>query len=407
MLILSCFAVYTSTICMKMVYSSLVIEIIDRLGETKARVGLGLTAYYVVYAVSQLAIAPFVKKINIGKLMLYTVTTSAILYGIIPFTTQLYQLWILMGLNGIMHASVWGGCMYYFGKYLPTEMNELACSVMSMGFIGGTIVSYVIAPFFIMHGIWQYTFLLFAAIQFLSVALFVVIERRVEKYFHTHGPAESAIPANLKLDHPISAPKTGAGQMVVKIMVIAFATCFFINFFYYGMTNWFASYLNDVFGLATTYSVWISIILYLLSFVITNVCLMLCKVKRRWFSYILQLCGIVMLVFVVAHAFLYKAALLLGIILPSLFTALNRATGTIIASYLPLKIKAHVNAATTAMVLNAAASIGAALSTTVFGMIIDLGGWGVLFAAAVGIGFITLICLLLSAKAIQKSKIKF
>ena len=48
-----------------MVYSSEIVEIVKKYGETNARVGLGLTAYYITYCLTQLALVPLVKKINI------------------------------------------------------------------------------------------------------------------------------------------------------------------------------------------------------------------------------------------------------------------------------------------------------------------------------------------------------
>ncbi len=386
---------------MKMVYSSLVIEIIEKLGESKARVGLGLTAYYITYAISQMSLAPFVKKINLGKLMLYTVAASAILYGLIPFTTQLYQLWIIMALNGVMHASVWGGCMYYFGKYLPAEMNEIACSIMSMGFVGGTVVSFVIAPFFIMQNIWQYTFLLFAAIQFVSVVAFMITERRVERYFAQNGSAKTPTLETVSQAETNPSQKS-TSKSVLGILVICAAACFFINFPYYGLTNWFSSYLNNVFGLKSTYSVWLTIILHLLSFIGTNFCLALCRQNRKRFPGMLVISGYVVFVLTAAHIFSYNVALVLGIAFPALFTATNRVAGTLLASYLPLQIKAHINAATTAMVLNAMASLGAAFAPTFFGAVIDGGGWQTFFISVAVIGVTVLISLILSARAIKK-----
>ncbi len=374
LLIIACFCVYTSTICMKMVYSSQVIEIIQKLGESKARVGLGLTAYYVTYAIAQLSLAPFVKKINMGKLMMYTVIASAVLYGIIPFTTQLYQLWIIMALNGIMHSSVWGGCMYYFGKYLPTDMNETACSIMSMGFIGGTIVSYVIAPVFIQHGIWQYTFLLFAALQFIATVYFVLVEKRVERYFEKNGPLEKA-----ELPH-VSQMQGGQKSnalphLIVAVLASATLTALVTNTGYYVITNWFPTYLNNVFGLLSTHSVWVTIVLYVSSFICTNLGLAMCRRHKNVFSVFLFWLGVGATAFSLVHMLVYNKNLVLAIVLATVVISATRSVGTMLASYLPLIIKSHINAATTAMLLNAAASVGAAVGPLIAGALVDGSGW--------------------------------
>ncbi len=395
LLIIACFCVYAASICMKMVYSSQVVEIIQKLGESKARVGLGLTAYYVAYAVTQLILAPLVKKINMGRLMTYTVIASAVLYGIIPFTTKLYQLWIILALNGVMHSSVWGGCMYYFGKYLPEDMNETACGIMSMGFMGGTVVSYVIAPIFIKHGIWQYTFLLFAAVQFIAILFFVVVRGRVERYFSQTGSIEKA-ESSVVTPEQTAKKANGIPRLVVAILVASVLTCLVTNIGYYVITNWFPTYLHNVFGLPATYSVWVTIILYVSSFICTNLGLTLCKRHKNVFSQFLACLGLASSVFSLVHMFVFNKGLVLAIALATVVISAARSIGSLLASYLPLVIKAHINAATTALLMNSAASTGAAIGPVIAGALVDGSGWQpyfvFIFASCLASFLATLLC---------------
>ena len=401
-LILACFFVYLSTICIKMVYSSEIVAIIEKFGETKARVGLGLTAYYVTYSSTQLILAPFVKKINMGKFMVVTILISAVLYGLIPFTTRLYHIWIIQAINGILHSSVWGGCMYFLGKYLPPDLNGLACSIMSMGFIGGTIVSYIVAPFFMQNGIWQYAFLLFAVIMFVAVITFIFVERRVESVLEHNNPISN------KVEAPADTLPQEKDALIHKVYItlgITTVVSFAIHIAYYTISSWFPLYLNEIFEMPTTYSVPVTIVLYACSFGFTNLGFMLCEKGKKKFSNVVMAFSVIAVVLAVVQQSTFRVNLLLAIALPTLIVALARSIGSLLASYLPLKIKNYVNSATTAMLINAAASMGAAIGPTLSGSIIDNFGWSSYFVLMLGIYAVSLLAVLFATRYFKMLKI--
>ncbi len=394
LLIIACFLVYTSSICIKMVYSSEIGEIVTQLGESKARVGLGLTAYYITYALAQILIAPFIKKINMGVLMVATLGLSAVLYALIPFTTALYQLWIILGANGILHASTWGGCMYFFGKYLPPELNAPACSIMSFGFIGGTVVSYVVAPLFIARGWWKWTFLLFSAIMLASVIFFMVVKTYIEKTFKRLRLDEATVKP--EKDEASVVTKRKADQKHTMVAIIGFTTLamLFIHISYYIVSSWFPVYLVEVFNMSSSYSVLVSVILYIGAFVCTNLGIISCsKLKFKLSNVARIFCGSALAASMV-QAFIYKSNLILVIAVSTLIISFTRATGTLMVSYFPLRMKEHINVASLSMVFNAAACIGAAFGPTFAGSIIDNYGWlvyGIFMCVFYAVSFISIL----------------
>ena len=406
MLILACFFVYTATICIKMVYSSEIVEIINKFGESKARVGIGLTSYYITYAISQLSLAPFVKKINIGKLMVVTLTISAILYGIIPFTTELYQIWIILGINGILHASCFGGCMFYFGKYLPPELNGPACSTLTIGFIGGTVVSYVIAPIFIRNGIWQYAFLLFAAILFVSVFVFIFVERKVEKVFKKYG-----IDTDKRQEAKKASAETGRkkNNTVTAVVILMAASALVINTAYYMITNWFPAYLKDVFLMDPVYSVVVTIILYIASFIVTNLSIIICDKNRQKqpLASILKLSSVIALTVSFVQVFSYNVGgLILAVVLSTIVLSFVRNNGTLMSSYMVLELKDFVNAASLTMITNAAASLGAAIGPTAAGFVTDNFGWGAYFIFMAAVLAISLVIVFAATVFYKRLKVR-
>lgn len=402
LLILACFFVYIATICIKKVYSSELVAIIEAFGETKARASLGTTAYYTTYFITQIVLAPFMKKINVGKFMVITICLSSVLYGIIPYTTNLYHIWIIQALNGILHSSVWGGCMYFFGKYLPKDMNGIASSIMSVGFVGGTVVSYVIAPFFIKNGIWKYAFLLFAVILFASVITFIFVERTVEKAL---GDVNTKERAEIKMNNsPKEEKSVGLHYAYIAIIITAIISLV-SNIAYYAFTDWFPIYLIEIFKMETTYSVAVTVVLYVFSFIFINGGIMLCERGKNGMSKVLFAFGVIAAIVAIIQTVTYKSNIILAIALSTLIVAFIRAIVAILSTYMPLKINDKINAATTSMIVNATASLAAAIGPTFLGGVIDVSGWTSFFIIMAVICSISFVLILASSFYFKKLNI--
>ena len=401
LLIWACFAVYTATSCLKMVYSSELIEIVNRLGETKARVGLGLTAYFTTYFIGQVALAPFTKKINLGYVMIISLVIQAVLFSLIPFTTNLYQMWIIIGLAGLANASTYGGCMHFLGIYLPQDLNEAASSIMSVGFIGGTMVSYVIAPAFIEMGLWQWTFVLFAVILVLSLVFFVIAERKIKRIFKERNIDTSE--KNDEIAKEIGENKGSSNKRLVSTIVVLMSlSMFFIHFAYYIFSNWFPAYLNEQYGVSQSNALLVMVALYVIAYGCTNFGLLLCSKFKVKLSRVLRIFVVVTFAATLAQAVAYKSGLIFALLFTMLIIAFSRALGSIIGSYFPLRIKSSVSTAISALLFNAAAGLGAAIGPSVSGSIQEAYGWGAYHVLGSAIFFISLITVYLSTHFAKK-----
>lgn len=375
LLIAACVFLYASTICIKMVYSSEIVEIVKKYGETNARVGLGLTAYYITYCLTQLALVPLVKKINIGKLMLITLSISSVLYGIIPLSTNVYQLWILLAINGILQATSWGGCMYFLGKYLPPYMIGSACSIMSTGFIGGTILTYLVAPIFVEKGIWQWAFYLFAGIGIVAIIFFVIADRYIEK---TISPYKS----NAKDEPAKQETKSDEKQLSNNRRTLYFtlglcsllSLCVCVT--YYTISNWFPTFLNNVFGVKASTAILVTTLLYIFSNIATTFAYMLCERWKKSFANVSRAYGLLAMIPCAIMIFVFDVHVIPAVALGILAISLSRSVSSLICTYLPLKLNNLIDSATTALLLNAFASAGAAIGPAVSGALVDGGGWG-------------------------------
>ena len=74
--------------------------------------------------------------------------------------------------------------------------------------------------------------------------------------------------------------------------------------------------------------------------------------------------------------FVFDLNVILAVALGILTISMGRSVSSLICTYLPLKLNGLINSATTALLLNAFASAGAAIGPAVSGALVDKGGWG-------------------------------
>ena len=379
LLIAACVFLYASTVCIKMVYSSEIVEIVKKFEETNARVGLGLTAYYVTYCVAQLALVPLVKKINMGKLMLITLAISSVAYGVIPLAPKVEWLWILMALNGILQATSWGGCMYFLGKYLPPYMIGTACSIMSTGFIGGTIITYLVAPIFVSAGVWEWAFYLFAGIGIIAVIFFLIVDRYIEKNIAPYV-ADEASTAKIKDKEVLAKESTDKNHNLFLTVGLCAMVSLFVCISYYTLSNWFPTFLNEVFNLNSSHSILVTSLLYICSYVATTFAYNLCERWKKTFSQVARAYGMLALIPCALLIFLFDFNVIFAIALGVLTVCFNRGVCSLINTYMPLKLNNNINSATTALILNGSASAGAAIGPAISGALVDFGSWNIFYA---------------------------
>ena len=103
-LIIACLLMYIAEMCIKLPYTAQMVEMIDYFDTTRSNVALGLTIYYFAYGIGHLIISNFMDKINIRKFLVLNTVLTAISYGCISVTKELWQVCVLLGLNGFLQA---------------------------------------------------------------------------------------------------------------------------------------------------------------------------------------------------------------------------------------------------------------------------------------------------------------
>lgn len=399
--IIAAFVFWVAICSIKMVYNAEMVDIIEHYGATKAEVSTGLTLYYFAYAVGQLLFAMLVGRIDMRKCIVLTTLLSAVSYGIVGLTTELWQLWVILCLNGFLHSSTWGGISYFVARVLPNDSISYANKLLSAGLTVGMAVTYGMSGFFVAYLSWKATFIFFAVVLFLSTLWLVYQEKRTEDCVKRGDeiPTPEVIMNNNKFVVP-SGLKLNAKPMLRHIMLASFL----VNCIGYGVANWIPNLLKEVHMFPNHLSILLTFMMPIVSLPCSFVMYTYFDKKGNVF-----LSGIVtgttLLGIVLALALGYNASFLFAIILCILFKFVQGCYSNCYSSNTMMKLKYYIDAGRSAFLINAAASLGAGLMPLFTGVVLDKFGWRDYYIVMAGITLVSLAVSVISYINVHKNKI--
>ena len=103
---------------------------------------------------------------------------------------------------------------------------------------------------------------------------------------------------------------------------------------------------------------------------------MLCERWKKSFANVSRAYGLLAMIPCAIMIFVFDVHVIPAVALGILAISLSRSVSSLICTYLPLKLNNLIDSATTALLLNAFASAGAAIGPAVSGALVDGGGWG-------------------------------
>lgn len=387
--------VYIANIAAKNLYTAEIVEIIKHFeGSTKAQVSLATTWYFFAYAIFQIVISIVSKKINIVKTLFYTTLISVFITALIPCCNQLWQVYVLFFLNGMLQAITWPGCMYCVCCYLTPKYQTTANVWLSVGFSIGFVLDYFSAALFIRFADWRFGFWTFAIIYFISDVLFYAVLYNSKQVDQESNNLENR-QNNSTVINLTSVPKTE----YVLIYVISCIVSFSITLSYYGISNWVTSFFYDVFKISSSNAAMISLIIPIIVAFGPVVMIFACKKVNYWRVAFFGLC--VMLVFSIVAAFLFAKNIWLSLIFIILIMVCGRGIICQFGSVLALKCQRFINTTSYSAITNTCSSIGVSLSSIVFGSIIDKSGYRLFFLTVAIISTVILLFIVLLFKKVK------
>ena len=371
-ILIACYLFYTLTMALKLAYTSQLVEIESFFNTSKALASLGLTIYYFVYAIAQVCLGLVISKIDIKKFLVISAILSSVSFSLIGITNELWQVWIILGLNGIFQCGGWGGITYILGKNLPNDTLSHCSKILVTGSVVGTAFSYLVSSICIEFLSWKFTFVVIGALYLASTLFLLIQESRIEKIHSRHD--ELDFDKTIKdHSHDYVIPE-GEKVNLVPIMAFIVVLSFLVNCLYYGIGNWIPSYLKEVHAFPTTLSILITLTMPLAS-VPSRIVMFKSFDKSGNIFPKSTLIGGILTIILSLMVLTYGLNLIYAIIISLALKIIIEAFAAGFSSYTLMKFKNYINTGTSSLIVNSSASFGAGVIAIVSGLVMDAFGW--------------------------------
>lgn len=379
-LIFICIFVYVSLMGAKNLYTAEIIEIIDAFGSTRAKASMANTLYYITYAAGQVALFFCFDKINLKRFISVTLAISAINTIITALVTDMWQIWLIFGINGILQAGGYAGIMLIFAKNLPFKYLAGANRIISSSGVAANILSFGFATVSVSFFDWRFGFYALGGLFVLSVLIFAfsfskTVNAIKERADEEEAAEENAVP--LKPEPEIYANIDGKKKKIIFYTVVL-TEIFFSNALHFAVNNWFSDILYNVYNIPKNYSMLISVAVPMVILIGPIISIGYTE-KHTDIMRNALLFSSVMLVFPLYMIFFYDLNVIATIFVLLIYLIIINGERIFFSSIMAFRMRKVINAGSYSALTNASASVAAGVAPTIVGFIADLGGWGVSF----------------------------
>ncbi len=378
-LLLACYFLYTVSVSIKMVYSAEMAEIINSVGTDKSSVSLGLLFYYSAYAVAQFIFSFVISKLDLTRFIIITVCLTALSFGMMFFASEIWHLYIILFLNGFFQVGIWGGVIFFVGRYIPGNMSGFATKLLATGLPLGTTLTYGISALFIAVLDWRYTFLFFSLLSIITVFVFwFALNSAAKNLSSVFAEKLKELSYNKKTEQNIAYHKGGILPMVI---FFTFASVL-LSCIYYALTSWFPSMLIENFSMPTEYSILITLFL---PFCTTPSSFAIIGLKEKMKSDYTPMTVFIaaVLALVVLLALFYAVNIVITIVFTVLTLFLLRGALTLLSTYFPLKYSDRIESGKFSLIINAFSSLAAGVMPYTISFVLEKTNWTVYYGILV------------------------
>lgn len=388
-LIFACVFIWIITTGSKNVFTAEIVELTNIFNTTKDQLSLCMTYYFITYSSLQILLFFVMDKLDIKWYILVTMGLSGVVTVLIAFATKLYSLWIILSINGILQAGIWGICIGTLKNYLPSYLIPKALALMSIGTAIAGVVSYGSSAIAVAINFWNIPYIVLGVILTISAFIFFIAVKKCST-IKTEKNSEAILVKHESNNVLVLSTKFYR----VLFLIVAFTLSIAIHFVFYGTLNWIPSLITEVYGKSPSFGILISVLAPLATTIGPIIAI---KYTERFKNYLYVLLFFVVIsgILSIALYLTFDLGLVLALIILILYLLILHASVTIINSVLSIKTGEYINSGAFSCLMNAAGGFSAGFAPTLLALVIDGIGWNsyYLIIALITIG-ITLITLL-------------
>jgi len=395
-LIFLCWAAYTVAYVGRLNYNASMVEILSQLGTTKEAAGTVSSFFFFAYGAGQLINGLLSKKYNTRYSVTVALAASCLINLAMTFCQGIDGMKYLWFLNGVFQSILWSSLIKTLSDNLADSSLSKAIMVMSTTVATGTFVSYGLAALFSYLGLdWTTIFYVASVLVGAVAVLWFIGMSTVRK--------EKAETENTEKKAKSKLSFTPVFAISIAVILISAITNGFIKD---GITTWVPSILKEEFGVSSSLSIIVTLLLPVLSIFGTSLVNALHKKQKDenalngifYFSAVI-LAGLIILT-------LNLKSVPLTLLLFGGIACLMSAVNNVITSVVPLYSRDKIDSGFSAGLLNTFCYIGSTLATSMLGKIADTKGWNDVFICILIFTAVSFVVCLVSAVLNKRAKIK-
>lgn len=338
---------------------------------SKGEIGLIGTAFFICYGVGQLISGLIGDKINPFFMVMFGSVLGAVCCFLMPAAGSLGVLIGVWAANGLFQSMLWSPILRVFSETIDESLSKKAILNIALSLPVGTVLAYLMSSMIIKYLNWKYVFIfegsvVVIAVLFAGFAIFCS-EKDIEKVpVIQKQNAEAHNNVNKK---GLAAVAVSSGLLF--IMILSFLQGMMRD----GITNWVPAMISEVYGVSTSFSVFVTIALPIFNafgaYLVTPLYKKLGENEMKTAG----VTGFAALVPLLIMLFMNKLPVYVIIVLLAVTTSVMYALNYLIISLVPVRFSKFGFTSGIRGILNSGAHIGCALSSYGFGAISEKAGW--------------------------------
>lgn len=368
-LIFICWAAYTAAYVGRLNYNASMVEILAQLNITKEAAGTVSSFFFFAYGAGQLVNGLLSKKYNTKYSVTVALAGSCVINILMTVFSDISVMKYLWFLNGVFQSILWSSLIKTLSDYLSDEKLPRAVMVMSTTVASGTFAAYGLAALFSALELkWTTIFYVSATVVGIISILWFVGMTSVQKH-------EKAVIKTEKSDSKKLEITPAFAISIIVILISAVANGFIKD----GITTWVPSILKEEFGVSSSLSIIVTLLLPVLSIFGATI-VKICHKKQKDENILnggFYLVSVILAGLIIATIGLRSAPLTL--ILFGGTACMMSAVNNVITSIVPLYSRDKIDSGLSAGLLNTFCYVGSTLSITLLGKIADTKGWNDVF----------------------------
>lgn len=393
-LIFLCWAAYTAAYVARLNYNASMVEILSQMDITKEAAGTVSSFFFIAYGAGQLINGLLSRKYNTKYSVTIALAVSCIINLAMTFCQGIDSMKYLWFLNGAFQSILWSSLIKTLSDNLADSKLSKAVMVMSTTVASGTFSAYGLAALFSYLGLdWTTIFYVASVLVGAVAVLWFIGMSTVKKEKAEKEVAERKVKSNLSFT-PI---------FIISIAVILISAIS-NGFIKDGITTWVPSILKEEFGVPSSLSIIVTLLLPVLSIFGTSLVNALHKKQKdeNALNGIFYFVTIIFTVLIILTLNLKSVPLTL--MLFGGIACLMSAVNNVITSVVPLYSRDKIDSGFSAGLLNTFCYIGSTLATSMLGKIADTKGWNDVFVCILIFTAVSFVVCFVSAVLNKKAK---